>query len=88
MKIPALFKQVRFWLRMSAALTLLALALMVWSVLEPTPLPVMLAMTIGQGLGTASLAIFGIVVLKDLTRVRRQRRDSLQSFGLSKEDDS
>jgi hypothetical protein len=60
----------------------------VWSVLEPTPLPVMLAMTVGQGLGTASLAIFGLVVLKDLTRTRRERRDSLQSFGLSKEDDS
>jgi hypothetical protein len=88
MRIPALFKAVHFWLRLAAVMTLLALALMVWSVLEPTPLPVMLAMTVGQGLGTASLAIFGLVVLKDLTRTRRERRDSLQSFGLSKEGDS
>ena len=74
------------WLRISAVLTLVALALMVWSVLVPTPLPVMLAMTVGQGIGTAAFAIFGWVVFKDLTRVRRQKRDSLQSIALSKED--
>lgn len=66
------------WLRISAVLTLLALALMVWSVLVPTPLPVMLAMTVGQGLGTAAFAIYGWVVFKDLTRTRRARRDSMQ----------
>ena len=32
------------WLRIAAGLTLVALALMVWSVLVPTPLPVMVAM--------------------------------------------
>ncbi len=76
---------VSFWLRVSAGLTLLALALMVWSVLEPTPLPVMLAMTVGQGLGTFAFAIFGIIVFKDLTRTRRARRDSLQNLGLTEE---
>jgi hypothetical protein len=70
---------VSFWLRVSAVLTLIALALMVWSVLEPTPLPVMIAMTVGQGVGTAAFAIFGIIVFKDLTRARRARRDSLQN---------
>jgi hypothetical protein len=73
----------RFWLRVSAGLTLIALALIVWSVLQPTPLPVMLAMTIGQGIGTAAFAIFGVVVFKDLTRSRRERRDSLQNIGLT-----
>ena len=73
------FTGINFWLRISAALTLLALALIVWSVLEPTPLPVMLAMTVGQGLGTAAFAIFGLIVLKDLTRSRRARRESLQN---------
>jgi hypothetical protein len=82
------FRTVGFWLRVSAVLTLVALALMVWSVLEPTPLPVMLAMTVGQALGTSAFAIFIIVVFKDLTRVRRQRRDSLQSFGLTNKDDA
>jgi hypothetical protein len=74
---------VRFWLRVSAVLTLIALALIVWSVLEPTPLPVMLAMTLGQGLGTAAFAIFAVIVFKDLTRSRRVRRESLQNIGLS-----
>jgi hypothetical protein len=73
----------RFWLRVSAVLTLIALALIVWSVLQPTPLPVMVAMTIGQGIGTAAFAIFGVIVFKDLTRSRRERRDSLQNIGLS-----
>ena len=72
------FTGISFWLRVSAVLTLIALALIVWSVLAPTPLPVMLAMTIGQGLGTAAFAIYGVIVFKDLTRIRRARRDSLQ----------
>ncbi|HEY5952064.1 MAG TPA: hypothetical protein VIV40_41490 [Kofleriaceae bacterium] len=83
MKLPARLSSVSLWLRISAVLTLFALALMVWSVLEPTPLPVMLAMTIGQGLGTAAFGIFGFIVFKDLTRTRRAKRDSLQLIGSS-----
>jgi hypothetical protein len=78
---------VSFWLRVSAVLTLLALALMCWSVLVPTPMPVMLAMTIGQGLGTLAFGIFGFIVFKDLTRTRRARRDSLQNIGTKPADD-
>ena len=62
-------------LRASAALTLVALGLMVWSMLRPTPLPVMLAMTVGQALGTLAFALYGYVVLADLRRSRRARRD-------------
>ena len=69
-----------FWLRISAVLTLIALALMVWSVLVPTPLPVMLAMTVGQALGTAAFGIFGWIVVRDVTRSRRAKRDSLPSL--------
>lgn len=61
-------------LRVSAALTLIALALMVWSMLQPTPLPVMLAMSVGQGLGTLAFALYGYVVLADLLRKRRAGR--------------
>jgi hypothetical protein len=61
-------------LRISAGLTLVALALMVWSLLEPTPLPVMVAMSVGQGLGTIAFGIFGWVVFKDLTRARAERK--------------
>lgn len=79
---------VRFWLRVSAVLTLIALALIVWSVLEPTPLPVMVAMTIGQAIGTTAFAIFGFIVFRDLTRSRRARRDSLQNIEQSSVRDS
>jgi hypothetical protein len=53
-------------LRIACVLTLVALALMVWSVLVPTPLPVMLAMTAGQGFGTIAFAIFVWTVVQDL----------------------
>ncbi len=61
-------------LRWSAVLTLVALALMVWSMLQPTPLPVMLAMTAGQGMGTIAFAMYLFVVIQDFRRVRRERR--------------
>ncbi len=58
------------WLRASALLTLAGLALMVWSLLAPTPLPVMLAMTVGQAVGTAAFAIFLVIVVRDVRRER------------------
>lgn len=61
-------------LRVSAVLTLVALGLMVWSMMQPTPLPVMLAMTVGQALGTLAFALYGYVVIADVWRVRRARR--------------
>ncbi|MBL0215294.1 MAG: hypothetical protein IPQ07_15580 [Myxococcales bacterium] len=64
-------------LQVSAVATLLALALMVWSMLAPTPLPVMLAMTVGQGLGMLALGAYVFVVIKDLRRAMRAKRDSL-----------
>ena len=39
---------------------------MVWSLLEPTPMPVLVAMSVGQVLGTISLLMFGAVVLADI----------------------
>ena len=55
-------------LRFSAWLTLVGLALMVWSMIEPTPLPVMLAMTVGQGIGTLAFVIYVVVVVRALRR--------------------
>lgn len=69
-------------LRISAVLTLMALALMCWSLLVPTPLPVMVAMSVAQGLGTLAFAIYGFVVLKDITRARREERRSLERISL------
>lgn len=65
-------------LQIAAVVTLLALALMVWSMLQPTPLPVMLAMTVGQGLGTLALGTFLYVVIRDLRRSYIRRRDSAE----------
>ena len=60
----------------SAILTLIALGLMVWSLFQPTPLPVMVAMSVGQGLGTAAFAAYGYVVVRDILRIRREKRDA------------
>jgi hypothetical protein len=78
--IPRIFKIWRYQastlLRAAGLLTLLGLGFMVWSMLDPTPLPVMLAMSVGQGLGTLAFLMYVIAVWKDLVRVRRARRDS------------
>lgn len=63
-------------LRVACALTLVGLALMVWSMVDPTPLPVMLAMSVGQVVGTAAFVLYGLAVYRDLRRIRRERRDS------------
>jgi hypothetical protein len=49
-------------------LTLAALALMVYSVLVPRPIPVVLAMSVGQGLGTLAFLLFAFVFLNDLKK--------------------
>jgi hypothetical protein len=61
-------------LRAACLLALLAIALMVWSLLIPTPMPVVVAMSVGQVLGTLSLLAFLYVVAADLRRARRDRR--------------
>jgi len=59
-------------LRVSALLTLIGLAFMVWSMIEPTPLPVMLAMSVGQAFGTAAFGIYLWVVVRELRREYRR----------------
>jgi len=60
-------------LQVAAALTLVGLALMVWSMLAPTPLPVILAMSVGQLLGTLAFGMFGYAVLVDQLRKQRAK---------------
>lgn len=67
-------------LQCSAVLTMIALALMVWSMFQPTPLPVILAMSVGQVIGTIAFSLYGIVIVKDLRQVRRVRRESAQGL--------
>jgi hypothetical protein len=47
-------------------LALVALALMVWSLFDPRPVPVIGAMSVGQVFGTLSLAAFLYVVVRDV----------------------
>jgi hypothetical protein len=61
-------------LRLSAVLTLIGLGLMAWSMLVPTPLPVMLAMTVGQGIGCTAFGLYLYIVVRDIRRQMRARR--------------
>jgi hypothetical protein len=46
---------------------------MVWSVLEPTPMPVLVAMSVGQILGTLSLLALLVVVVADMRKAHLER---------------
>jgi hypothetical protein len=56
--------------RWACVLSLVALGLITWSLFHPTPVPVLLAMSVGQGLGTLALLIFGAAIYLDLRRAR------------------
>ena len=58
-------------LRGSAAMTLVGLAFMLWSLVKPTAMPVVLAMSVGQLIGTLAFAMFGWVVFAELREARR-----------------
>ncbi len=60
-------------LRIACVMALLALPLMVWSVFDPTVWPIMVALSVGQALGTLSFFAFLVVVARDL-RIRRKLR--------------
>lgn len=66
----------RRWLIVACVCALAALALMTWQIFDPTVWPVMVAMSLGQALGTASFAAFGFVVL---AHFRARLRDAKAS---------
>ena len=59
------------WL--ACAGTLVALLLMSWSVLDPTPLPVMVSMSLGQVIGTFALGCYLLAVLLSQLQLRHER---------------
>lgn len=61
-------------LRVACIMALVALPMMVWSVFSPTVWPVLVALSIGQGIGTLSFALFLVVVARDLRVHRKLRR--------------
>ncbi|MEQ9495198.1 MAG: hypothetical protein RIT81_00035 [Deltaproteobacteria bacterium] len=73
MTTPSAHRRLRF----ACWMTIAALAMFVWSVLDPGVIPVMIAMSVGQVLGTLATMLFLWVVLSDLRRARvldRERR--------------
>jgi hypothetical protein len=60
-------------LRAACILGLVALPLMVWSVLDRTVWPVLVALSIGQIVGTLSFVLYLIVVVRDLGIIKRLR---------------
>ena len=58
----------RALLTLACVLTLIALALMVWSILVPTVWPIIIAMSVAQGFGTLAFGMYGYVVFRDLRR--------------------
>lgn len=57
----------------SCVLGLVAMAMMCWSVLDPTPFPVLVAMSVGQGIGTLSLLCYLAAVFVETWRLRNKR---------------
>jgi len=50
----------------ACVLGLMALALMSWSLFDQGWIPIMMAMSVGQGIGTLSFALFLVIVIIDL----------------------
>ena len=82
--ISRVSRRTRGILVVAAIMTLIGLALMVWSMAQPTPMPVILAMSVGQGLGILAFALFGIVVLVD--QLRKQREAGAQAVAAARSD--
>ncbi|HEY3820315.1 MAG TPA: hypothetical protein VGL81_24290 [Polyangiaceae bacterium] len=63
-------------LRAACLLALAALGLMVWSLFDPRPVPVIAAMSVGQVLGALSFAAFLYVLVDDVRRRVSARTDA------------
>jgi hypothetical protein len=53
-------------LRLACVLALVGLALMAWSLVHPHPVPVIIAMSLGQAAGTISFVAFLVVIGSDI----------------------
>ena len=74
-------------LRAAALMALAALVLMAWGVFDPRPIALVIAMSVGQALGTLSLAGFLFVVVLDIRRARLFSREATRFSGAPPKDD-
>lgn len=58
-------------LRIASVTALISIALMVWSLIDPTVASVMIAMMIGQGIGMLSFLAYLLVMARDLRHALR-----------------
>lgn len=68
-------------LRLAAICSLVGLAFMVWSLLDPRPIPIMAAMSVGQAIGTLSFAVFLGVVVFDARRLSKRTPPPVEKDG-------
>jgi CHASE2 domain-containing sensor protein len=54
----------------ACVLGLIGLALMSWSLFDQGWIPIMMAMSVGQGIGTLSFALFLVIVIIDLRQAQ------------------
>ena len=59
---------VRTLIRVACYLALMALVLMIWSVLTPRALPVVIGMSVGQGVGVLALLCYLLAIFTDVSR--------------------
>ncbi len=77
-KLPALPRNETL-LRVACVLGLIALPLMVWSIFDPTVWPVLVALSVGQVIGTLSFVLFVIAVARDLDIVKRLKPEKINA---------
>jgi peptidoglycan/LPS O-acetylase OafA/YrhL len=86
MKLPydIIAAKVPHLLRIAAVFSLLGLALMMWSMFDPRPGPVLIGLSLGQLIGTTSFAIYLSIVIWDIRRRRRETSTPEDRASLSK----
>jgi hypothetical protein len=64
------------WLCIACVLAMVGLAFMMWSLVDPRAEPVLIALSLGQGIGTVSLALYVRVIVREY---RLRKRGALPS---------
>lgn len=67
--------------RVACVLALVALPMMIWSLFDPTVWPVMVALSVGQGFGTLSFALFLFAVARDVGLRRKLAAEAAAKKG-------
>lgn len=70
MKPRVTTRRLRILVNVAVVAAIIALGVTIWSIHDSRPLPLVVGMMVGQGLGTLALAAFLFVVVVDLVRHR------------------